>query len=167
MSWNPHALAAILAYPDVFADHSAFGTGINFSDPSTGKHLLFAADYFDASVERLCLPSLRITSAREVEGTLEIIINPATFFTGSGLHPASTISTATVTTFPIFPRPISILTESCAPRWHRARQGCVSCSCAGRTHPATSIPPGAGQSAGSNSVCHSWRLCRAPLMPGR
>lgn len=77
MSWNPHAVAAMATYPDVFASPSAYGSGISFSDPMTGRHLLFAAEYLDAGVETMCIPPLTITGAREVNGSLELTIRLA------------------------------------------------------------------------------------------
>ncbi|UFM66814.1 hypothetical protein LOS78_12850 [Paracoccus sp. MA] len=77
MSWNPHAAAALVAFPDVFASPSAYGFGIDFADPITGKHLLYAADFLDGGVQNACIPPLTITSAREVGGSLELTIRLA------------------------------------------------------------------------------------------
>ena len=77
MSWNPHAVAAMATYPDVFASPSAYGTGIAFADPITGKHLLYAAEYLDAGVELMCIPPLTTTGAGEVGGSLELTIRLA------------------------------------------------------------------------------------------
>lgn len=72
MSWNPHAIAAVQAFPNVFASPEHYGAGISFADPVTGKHLLFAADFFNGGVHNLCVPPLTITDAREVNGSLEL-----------------------------------------------------------------------------------------------
>lgn len=77
MSWNIHAVAAMSAFPDVFAPPSAYGHGISFADPVSGKHFLYAADYLDAGVQHACIPPLVITGVREVEGTLELTIRIA------------------------------------------------------------------------------------------
>lgn len=77
MSWNPHAAAAVQAFPNVFAVPEAYGAGIAFADPITGCHLLYAADYLDAGVQHMCIPPLTITSVREVGGSLELTIRLA------------------------------------------------------------------------------------------
>lgn len=77
MSWNPHAAAALVAFPDVFASPSAYGAGIAFADPISGKHLLYAAEFLDSGVETMCIPPLTITGAREVNGSLELTIRLA------------------------------------------------------------------------------------------
>lgn len=77
MAWNPHAAAAVQAFPDIFASPESYGSGIAFADPVTGKHLLYAADFLDAGVQNLCVPPLTITGAREVNGSLEITIRLA------------------------------------------------------------------------------------------
>lgn len=77
MSWNPHAYAAVQAFPDLFASPESYGSGIAFADSVTGKHLLYAADFLDAGVQNLCVPPLTITGAREIKGSLEITIRLA------------------------------------------------------------------------------------------
>ena len=77
MSWDPFAAAALAHYPDVFACPSAYGMGIDFADPMSGKHLMYAAEFLSAGVESMCIPPLMITNARDSGGSLEITIRLA------------------------------------------------------------------------------------------
>lgn len=77
MAWNPHALAAVQAFPNVFASPEHYGAGISFADPMTGKHLLYVVDFLDGGVHNMCIPPITITSTREVGGSLELTIRLA------------------------------------------------------------------------------------------
>lgn len=74
MSLDINAVSAMAEYPGVFAAPSAYGSGIAFSDPMTGRHLLFAAEYLAASVETMRIPPLAIIGARDVGGSLELTV---------------------------------------------------------------------------------------------
>lgn len=74
MAWDTNAVSAMAEYPSVFAPPSVYGSGIAFNDPMTGRHLLFAAEYFAASVETMCISPLTITGARDDAGALEITV---------------------------------------------------------------------------------------------
>lgn len=77
MSWNPHAVAALEAFPNIFASPECYGSGISFADPVTCQHLLFAADFLHAGVHNMCIPPITITGAREINGSLELTIRLA------------------------------------------------------------------------------------------